>query len=96
MAKKSNKPTREQVYREIMEKEGRKWDDCRVLSFVFEYTMKTELFHFDLMVQTPVYFLFDCWEKNANVVVPKDEQNAAEIVAIAEKLGGQKTMANLR
>ena len=96
MAKKTSKSTREQTYREIIEKEGRKWDDCKVLSFVFKYQMQTELFHYGLMAEKPDYYIFDCWDKNANVVVPKDETNDAHITLIAEQLGGQKTTTNLR
>ena len=46
--------------------------------------------------EKPDYILFDCWEKYANVVAPKDEQNAADIIAIAAKNGGEKTTPNLR
>lgn len=48
------------------------------------------------MAEKPDYILFDCWEKYANVVAPKDEQNAAVIIAIAAKNGGEKTTPNLR
>jgi hypothetical protein len=58
--------------------------------------MQTELFHYGLMAEKPDYFLFDCWEKYANVIVPKDEKNADVIIAIAEKDGGEKTIPNLR
>lgn len=71
-------------------------DDCTVLSFVFKYQMQTELFHYGLMAEKPDYFVFDCWEKYAHVVVPKDEQNAAVIIAIAAKNGGEKTTPNLQ
>ena len=96
MAKKSTKTTREQQYREILAKDGIRFEDCRVLSFVFEYPIKTELFHYGLMAEKPDYFVFDCWEKYANVVAPKDEPNAAVIIAIASKNGGEKTTPNLR
>ena len=96
MAKKSSKTTREQIYREIIEKDGRKWDDCKVLSFAFKYQMQTELFHYGLMAEKPDYFVFDCWEKYAYVIAPKDEKNAAVIIAIAEKDGGEKITPNLR
>lgn len=79
-----------------MAKDGIRFEDCRVLSFVFEYPMQTELFHYGLMAEKPAYFLFDCWDNNVNVIVPFDEQNAAVIVAIAEKNGGKKTTTNLR
>lgn len=93
--KKNTQRTRRDQYREIIEKDGRNWDDCKVLSFVFKYQMQTELFHYGLMAEKPDYFLFDCWEKYVNVVAPKDEQNAAVIIAIAAKNGGEKTTENL-
>ena len=96
MAKKSTKTSREQQYRDILAKDGIRFEDCRVLSFVFEYPIKTELFHYGLMAEKPDYYIFDCWDKNANVVVPKDETNEAHITLIAEQLGGQKTTTNLR
>lgn len=95
MAKKTAKLTREQVYREILGKDGIRFEDCRVLSFVFQYPRWAERFHFDLMAQKSVYFLFDSWEKYANVIVPNNEQNAAVIIAIAENNGGEKTTPNL-
>lgn len=58
--------------------------------------MGIELFHFCLMAEMPTYFLFDSWEKYVNIVVPKDELNAAKIVEIAMKQGGEKTTPNLR
>ena len=98
MAKKTSKATREQIYREIIEKEGLKWDDCKVLSFAFKQERRPELFHFGLMLHEPrpVYYLFDCWEKYAYVIAPKDEKNAAVIISIAEKDGGEKITPNLR
>lgn len=98
MAKKTGKTTREQVYREILERIGIRFEDCTVLAFVFKQKFRPESFHFGLMLHEPrpVYYLFDCWEKYANVIVPKDENNAAVIIAIAEKDGGEKTTPNLR
>lgn len=93
--KKNTQRTRSDQYREIIEKDGRKWDDCKVLSFVFKYQMQAELFHYGLMAEKTRFFVFDCWEKYANVVAPKDEQNEAVIIAIAAKNGGEKTTANL-
>ena len=98
MAKKSSKATREQVYREILEQSGIRFEDCNVLAFAFKQDRRPELFHFGLMLHEPrpVYYLFDCWDKYANVIVPKDEKNAAVIIAIAEKDGGEKTIPNLQ
>lgn len=93
MAKK-DKVNRGDQYRAIMEKTeyGIMW----FLSFVFKYQIQIELFHYCLMCEKTAYFLFDCWEKYVNVLAPKDEQNAAVIVAIAAKNGGEKTTPNLR
>ena len=98
MAKKTAKSTREQVYREILDRAGIRFEDCTVLAFAFKQEKRPELFHFGLMLHEPrpVYYLFDCWDKYANVIVPKDEKNAAVIIAIAEKDGGEKTTPNLR
>ena len=61
------------MYREIIEKEGRKWDDCKVLAFAFDGPGGPEIFHYELMYPLrPVYHLFDCSGNVAYVVVPKD------------------------
>lgn len=98
MAKKATKTTRGDQYRAILERVGIRFEDCKVLAFAFKQERRPELFHFGLMLHKPrpVYYLFDCWDKYANVVVPKDEKNAAVIIAIAEKDGGEKTTPNLR
>lgn len=96
MVKKSSKESLEQMYRGIIEKKGRKWDDCKVLSFVFKRESQAELFHYGLMNEKPDYFVFDSWERHANVIASKDERNAAVIIAIAAKNGGEKTTPNLR
>ena len=72
------------MYREILERSGIRFEDCNVLAFAFKQEPR------------PVYYRFDCWDKYANVIVPKDEKNAAVIIAIAEKDGGEKTTPNLR
>lgn len=94
MATKSK--TREAQYRAILEDIGLRLEDCRVLAFVFDYSMKAELFHYEIMAEKPDYYIIDCWDKNANVIVPKDETNAAHITLIAEQLGGKARTPNLR
>ena len=93
----NKRKTRRELYTEILEQQGIHFKDCDVLAFVFEQELRPELFHFGLMMYEPrpIYFLFDCWDKNANVVVPKDEKNAAVIISIAEQDGGKKTTPNL-
>ena len=92
----AQKKTREAQYRAILAEKGLRLEDCRVLAFVFDYSMKAELFHYGLMAEKPDYYIFDCWDKNANIIVPKDETNAAHITLIAEQLGGQPRTPNLR
>lgn len=81
------------MYREILERSEIRFEDCKVLAFEFKQERRPGLFHFGLMLHEPrpVYYLFDCWDKYACVIVPKDEENAAIIIAIAEKDGGEKT-----
>ena len=96
MAKKTTKQARGEQYRDIMEKQGIR--DYAVLSFVFEQERANERFHYRLLltVPGPKYYLFDCFEKTANVIVPNDELNAAWVQELAEQVGGQKTTPNLR
>ena len=86
------------MYREILERSGIRFEDCNVLAFAFKEEWLPELFHFGLMLHEPrpVYYLFDCWDIYAYVIVPKDEKNSDVIIAIAEKDGGEKRTPNLR
>lgn len=92
----AKKVTREQQYRDILAANGIMFEDCTVLAFVFEKLSGPEHFHFDLMEQKPAYFLFDCWGNNANIIIPKDGNNAARIIEIAKLNGGHKTTPDLR
>lgn len=96
MAKKSSKATREQTYREIIEKEGRKWDDCKVLGFVFKAENGPERFHYQLLLADPrpAYYLFDCFGTMANVVAADDPGTIQLIQELAERVGGEKTTPN--
>ena len=97
MAKKSSKATREQMYREIIEKEGRKWDDCKVLAFALDSPCGPEIFHYELMSPLrPVYHLFDCSGNVAYIVVPKDPENERMCIQLAESCGGERITPNLR
>lgn len=94
MAKKS-KVSKAEQYRDIVESEGAKWEECVVLCFAFKYQMEVELFHYGLMFEKPSYYVFDYLEGRANVVAPKDEKNIAKIAAIAEGVGGRRTTPEL-
>ena len=94
MAKKTGKTTRGDQYREIMAKEGIR--EYKVLAFVFDGPGGPELFHYELMRPLrPVYHLFDCSDKMAYVVVPKDPENERMCIQLAESCGGEKTTPNL-
>lgn len=95
---KQTKRSKADEYKAIMEKNGHGPDEWRVLSFVFENEGKPEHFHIRLLmaIPGPKYWLFDCFDKTANVVVPNDEQNAKWVQEIAELSGGHKTTPNLR
>ena len=91
----SKKISRLEQYRAIMERYDTRLEDCKVLCFRFDYTRRAELFHYVLMAERPQYFIFDIQEKCATVVVPADEENAAKIASIAERLNGKKITPNL-
>lgn len=98
MAKKSSKATRGDQYAAIMERDGFVPDEWHVLSFVFESESGPERFHYGLLLAEPApgYYLFDCFDKTANVIVPHDDGNATLIQQLAESCGGEKTTPNLR
>ncbi len=95
MAKKTL-PRKDQ-YREILAQYGKRLEDCRVLAFEFENEYGPEIFHYELMHPLrPVYHLFDCFGKIAQIVVPKDPENEAMAIQLAESCGGEKTTPNLQ
>lgn len=95
MAKKTTKTTRDEQYRAILEKEGIR--EYKVLAFVFETESGPEYFHYQLMYPLrPVYHLFDCFGKIAQIVIPIDPENESMAIQLAESCGGEKTTPNLR
>ncbi len=97
MAKRNAKSTRKQTYREILDRDGIRFEDCRVLAFTFERPLGPETFHLHLMNADPrpEYHLFDCLEKMAQIIIPNDEPTAARVQELAEQVGGKKTTPNL-
>lgn len=94
MAKKSK--TRGETYRELMEKAGRSWSGCAVLSFVFESDFKANLFHFELMETNLTYWLFDSFNGVVNIIIPADIQaNGKGICDVAIKAGGKQRTPTL-
>lgn len=94
MAKKVK--TRGETYRELMQKAGRGWSECAVLSFLFESEYKAHLFHFELMETNLTYWLFDTFNGVANVIVPADSKaNERGICEVAIKAGGKQRTPTL-
>ena len=83
-------------YKIIMEKDGIR--EYKVLAFAFLSDTGPEYFHYELMLADPRpdYYLFDIMGEIAQVVAPKDAENDAIIVQLAEYCGGKKITPNLR
>ena len=83
-------------YKAIMEKEGVR--EYKVLAFSFLSETGPEYLHYEIMLADPQpdYYLFDIMGEIAQIVVPKDVENDAIIIRLAESCGGQKTTPNLR
>lgn len=97
MARTVKKTARMEQYRAIMDKAGIRFEDCRVLAFTFERAKGPETFHFWLMLdeRRPKYYLFDCWEKTAQVIIPNDDAVSEIVCDIATRADGKKTTPNL-
>ena len=91
-----NKLTKGDEYRAVMEKDGIR--EYKVLAFAFLSDTGPEYFHYELMLADPRpdYYLFDIMGEIAQIVVPKDAENDAIIIQLAEYCGGKKTTPNLR
>lgn len=89
---------REQQYRAIIAKEGKRFEDYRVVAFTFKEKGGPERFHFRLLmtVPGPEYVLFDCFGLIAQVIVPNDERTVKLVQELAGQVGGEKTTPNLR
>lgn len=92
----AKKVSREQVYREILESRGIRFEDCRMLSFFFSVESWAKLFHYGIMMERVRYHLFDSWGLYAVVIAPDDEANANAIIELATQNGGQKTTISMR
>lgn len=94
MAKTSTKKALQDQYRAILEKDGVRYGDCRVLAFVFERAMGPETFHLHVLnaEPRPKYHLFDCFDLMAQVIIPNDDKIAARMVELAIEIGGKKTI----
>lgn len=89
---------REQQYRAILAKEGKRFEDYRGVAFTFKDQSGPERFHFRLLmtVPGPEYVLFDCFGLIAQVIVQNDERTVKWVQELAGQVGGEKTTPNLR
>ena len=92
------KKTIKDQYAAILKGKGVSLRDCKVLAFAFEGPGGPEKLHYGVMMSEPrlQYYIFDCWEGRAQVVVPNDDFVIAAIERIVAELGGSKTMAEFR
>ena len=83
------------MYREIIEKEGRKWDDCKVLAF--SSGRSPELFHYCVMLdKRALCYLFDGAGKQVYVVTSKAPGDIKVIEEIAAECGWIKSAPDMR
>lgn len=90
------KITKGQQYEAILSQKGVSLSDCRVLGFRFpDFPLHAQSFHLRVMCRVK-YFLFDCFDDNAYIVIPKDSTDDDLLKEIAKELRGQPTMVELR
>ena len=93
----AKKETRESQYRAILERDGIRYEDCKVLAFAFETDGGPGIFHYKLMrTMYHVYYIFDCMGNIAQVVSPKNQDIEQKIISLAENVGGKKTTPKLQ
>lgn len=91
MAKKVISKTRRDRYREILESDELKLEDCRVLAFEFRDDGGPAMFHYELMMPgQPKCYLFDKINNTAQVVVADDDAIEKRCIGLAEKHNGKK------
>lgn len=92
------KTDREQQYRAILAKEGKRFEDYRVVAFTFKEPNGPERLHYGLLLADPrpEYILFDCFGTIAQIIVADDAKTIKKIQELAKQLGGEKTSPNLR
>lgn len=84
-------------YRAILERDGIRYEDCKVLAFSFETDGGPGIFHYKLMHPlSPVYYIFDCMDNIAQVVIPKKQTIEQKIISLAENVGGKRTSPVLK
>lgn len=92
------KTDREQQYRAILAKEGKRIEDYKVVAFTFKEPNGPERLHYGLLLADPrpEYILFDCFGTIAQIIVADDAKTIKQIQELAKQLGGEKTSPNLR
>ena len=75
---------------------GIRFDDCKVLAFVFDDIFGPMHYHYQLMFDSARYHLFDHIGSTAYVIIPNDDETEQICVQLAESCGGKKTVPDLR
>jgi len=70
-------------------------EDLRALAFRFPDTKGPERFHYTLLFGSGQYWLFDCWDDIAQVVIPDSDTIEQIIKDAAAKDGGIKITPEL-
>lgn len=90
MAEKTKAISREQQYKTILAEKEININNCIFLRFEFNSEKKGPLFHYAVMESHVKYHLFDFWNKNSVVIVPKDQEIVQTITELALLLGGKE------
>lgn len=93
MAEKTKAISREQQYKNVLTEKGISINGCKFLRFEFDSERNGPLFHYALMEAKVKYHLFDFWNKNSVVVVPKDQEIVRTVTELALLLKGKELKA---
>lgn len=82
--------TIESRYREIIARQGFKWENCRVLVFGFKTEADAKAFHYEtLSGGFPEHLIFDMLGRLVTVVVPERWGICEKYEAMAAQYGGE-------
>lgn len=82
--------TIESRYREIVARQGFKWENCRVLVFGFKTEADAKAFYYEtLSGVSPEHLIFDMTGRLVTVVVPERRGIREKYEAMAAQYGGE-------
>lgn len=86
----TKKQTIESRYREIIARQGFKWENCRVLVFGFKTEADAKAFHYEtLSGDVPEHLIFDMTGRLVTVIVPERRGICEKYEAMAAQYGGE-------